>query len=57
MGGNVEYIGVVAVCYQLLQILHADGLEDPGRGGFQIVQEHGADGAGLIQQSLLAGHV
>ncbi len=39
------------------QVLHAHGLQNPGRGGFQVVQEHAACGLPLVQQSQKAGYV
>ena len=41
MGGDVENICPVALLHLVQQILHAHGLQYPGRGGFQIVQKHG----------------
>ena len=47
MGGDVEK--AAHLFRQVQQVIHAHGLQHPGRSGFQIVQEHAADGLGPVQ--------
>ena len=43
VGGDVEHVGVIALLHLVQQVFHADGLQHPGSGGFQIVQKDAAD--------------
>ena len=55
VGGDVEKAAHLLRLVQ--QVLHAHGLQHPGRGGLQIVQEHTADGLRPVQPCPDARHI
>ena len=57
MGGDVEDVGGQAVGHLLAEVFHARGLEDPGGGGLQVIQEHAADRLRLVQHLPVVGGV
>ena len=57
VGGDVEHVGVVALLHLIQEVLHAHGLQNPGRGGFQIVQKDTAHGLRLVQNRPVHGGV
>lgn len=57
MGGDVENVGTVALFHLIQQVFHTHGLQDPWRGGFQIVQKYGGDGIRVVQQCPVGGDI
>ena len=57
VGGDVEHVGIVPLLHLVQQIFHAHGLQHPGGGGFQVVQEHAAHSVLPIQHGPLGGDV
>ena len=57
VGGDVEDVGMVPLLHLVQQVLHAHGLQDPGGGGLQVVQEHVAHRIPAVQLLPQGGHV